>query len=312
MTDPDRSPADLPGAPAADADGPGALLGAERRRQGLSLGDVARQLKLSVRQIEALERDDYAAFAGMVFVRGFLRNYAKLLQVDADALLVGLPGVSAPNPSAAEEAAAAADLEAGRRSARPGFAWIAGAAAVLVLLVVAAIYEGRQHRAPAPAPLAPSPVQGMPVNPQHADSPPPVPGATATTPNPPPGTVDRLRPDAPTDASAGQATVAGPFVSADPSVQQPTLPAAPRTAAVPGEGELRLTFETESWVEVKDGTGAVLLSRLNRPGSEQVVQGQPPLTVVVGNAHGVQIRYEGRTIDLSPHTRVDVARLVLE
>ena len=59
----------------------------ERRNQGLSLGDIARQLKLSVRQIEALERDDYASFSGPVFVRGFLRNYAKLLHLDPEPLL---------------------------------------------------------------------------------------------------------------------------------------------------------------------------------------------------------------------------------
>ena len=42
----------------------GVVLLAERRRQGLSLGDISRQLKLSVRQVEALERDDYSAYKG--------------------------------------------------------------------------------------------------------------------------------------------------------------------------------------------------------------------------------------------------------
>jgi cytoskeleton protein RodZ len=43
-----------------------------------------------------------------------------------------------------------------------------------------------------------------------------------------------------------------------------------------------------------------------------VVQGRAPLQVVVGNAHAVQVTYKGRLVDLAPHTRVDVARLVLE
>src|SRR5712692_10441646 len=59
--------------------GAGAALLMESRRQGLSLGDISRQLKLSVRQVEALERDDYSGFTGPVFVHGFIRNYAKLL-----------------------------------------------------------------------------------------------------------------------------------------------------------------------------------------------------------------------------------------
>ncbi len=62
--------------------GAGAALLMERRRQGLSLGDISRQLKLSVRQVEALERDDYSGFTGPVFVHGFIRNYAKLLNLD--------------------------------------------------------------------------------------------------------------------------------------------------------------------------------------------------------------------------------------
>ena len=69
-------------------DSAGAALHAERGRQGLSVGDVSRHLKLSVRQVEALERDDYQVFGGSVFVHGFLRNYAKLLGLDA-ALLIG-------------------------------------------------------------------------------------------------------------------------------------------------------------------------------------------------------------------------------
>jgi cytoskeleton protein RodZ len=308
--------------PAAEEAGPGALLGAERRRQGLSLGDIARQLKLSVRQIEALERDDYAAFSGLVFVRGFLRNYAKLLQVDADSLLVALPAVAAgPAPSAE----AAALPEGGSHPGRLPLSWLAGAAGVLVLLVLAAMYEGRQHRAVAPAPPAAPPAEGAPSNPVHAESPPPGPGNTAAGGEPAAGEVPAGTQTAPAAAlppAPGAAPLAPPAppVQAAPPAAAPAgappapAPAAPaaQVASAGGGGELRLRFEAESWVEVKDGSGAILLSRLNRPGSEQVVQGQPPLTVVVGNAHGVQLRYQGRMVDLAPHTRVDVARLVLE
>src|SRR6185295_13382661 len=65
----------------------GAALLKERRRQGLSLGDISRQLKLSVRQVEALERDDYSAYKGPVFIHGFIRNYAKLLGLDPEPLI---------------------------------------------------------------------------------------------------------------------------------------------------------------------------------------------------------------------------------
>jgi len=84
-----------------DVIGPGARLATAREAYGFSLGDVARQLKLSVRQVGALERDDYDAFPSRVFVRGFLRNYAKLLQLDLEHQIVKLQSSEAQIEAAA-------------------------------------------------------------------------------------------------------------------------------------------------------------------------------------------------------------------
>ena len=73
-----------------------------------------------------------------------------------------------------------------------------------------------------------------------------------------------------------------------------------------------MSFEDESWVEVKDGRGATIFARLNSPGTERIVRGAPPFTVVVGNAHGVKLTYQDKPVDLGPHTRVDVARLTVK
>jgi cytoskeleton protein RodZ len=79
-----------------------------------------------------------------------------------------------------------------------------------------------------------------------------------------------------------------------------------------GTSQIRMTFEGESWVEIKDGSGTTIFSRLNTAGTERVIKGTPPLTLVVGNAHGVKLTYRDKVIDLGPHTRVDVARITLE
>ena len=84
-----NEPATTAATPETPGDAPGAALLKERRRQGLSLGDISRQLKLSVRQVEALERDDYSAYKGPVFIHGFIRNYAKLLGLDPEPLIRG-------------------------------------------------------------------------------------------------------------------------------------------------------------------------------------------------------------------------------
>jgi cytoskeleton protein RodZ len=320
------------------ADGPGALLLAERREQGLSLGDVARQLKLSVRQVEALERDEYAAFPGPVFVRGFLRNYAKLLQLDPEALVAQaatlLPdrgaAAHAANPSVVATPVPLRHSE-GRRRGRFGFGTL-GLGLVLVIVVLAAIYDSRNK--PAPVSLAPGPAaSSAPARaPEHADSPPPSPVATDAAPAPaqaaPASTgpvTDAAVPASPVAAAAPSApavptapAVAAPAVAA-PAVAAPAAatPAAMASAAAPaaavsGVAEIKLDFADESWVEIKDGTGTVIFARLNPAGVQQVVSGAPPLDVVIGNAGSVRLTYRSKPIDLVPHTRVDVARVRLE
>jgi cytoskeleton protein RodZ len=66
---------------------PGAALSAARTAQNLSLIDVARQLKLSVNQVAALEAGEFERLPGPVFVRGFVRNYARLLKLDPERIL---------------------------------------------------------------------------------------------------------------------------------------------------------------------------------------------------------------------------------
>ena len=56
----------------------------------------------------------------------------------------------------------------------------------------------------------------------------------------------------------------------------------------------------------------MLLSQLNRRGSEAEVFGRPPFTVVVGNAPDVTMLYDDRDFPLEPHTKVAVARFTLE
>ena len=71
-------------------------------------------------------------------------------------------------------------------------------------------------------------------------------------------------------------------------------------------------FTRESWVEVRDGQGRIIFSRLNPAGTAEAVSGLPPLRLVVGNASGVRLLYNDRPVDLAPHTQVDIARLTLE
>src|ERR1035437_4470010 len=76
--------------PAVEQSSPGRTLAAARAELKLSVADVSQQIKYGVKQIAAIEADDYAKLPGTTFVRGMIRSYAKLVQLDPQPLLVEL------------------------------------------------------------------------------------------------------------------------------------------------------------------------------------------------------------------------------
>lgn len=302
--------------------GPGAALQEERRRQSLSLTDVARQLKLAPRQVEALERDDFAALPGPVFVRGFLRNYARLLGLDPEPMVRTAERLMAPAAGGEGETKAVASLERGAAvpvvdagGGEPRSRWPLYLVSVAVILVTG--YLATRDRTPQPSSMD-VPVAITPSEPA-APAPAPETTAAATAPVPQPAAAHQ---QAPTPAPAAVVPAPEPPTPSAPAATA-TSPAAPAPQASPAPSPpvrtvgssgpaIRMTFSRESWVEVRDRDGNVIFGQLNPAGSIRVVRGQPPLSIVVGNASGVSLTYNGKTVDLAPHTRTDVARLTLE
>lgn len=109
-------------------------------------------------------------------------------------------------------------------------------------------------------------------------------------------------------ASAATGTVA----AADtPAAAPEPAPAAPIAAAAE-PGQLLFRLRGESWIQVRDASGATIYMGTGAAGSTRTVQGTPPFAVVVGNATQVVLEHAGKPIDLSPHIRTGVARLTVE
>ena len=191
---------ELPGDDAAFAATPGATLAAAREANGLSIIEVAEQMRISPRQVEAIEADRYGDLPGAVFVRGFVRNYARLLRLDPVPLLHALePALGGDVPLRAHEIAGTLP-EANRRS--HGRFWWAVIAIVILLAALAALYEwwrarsgaedvvapGADVLAPAtpqaPAPATPPTHDAVPLAPQRLPDTPPGQGTTPMSPAP--------------------------------------------------------------------------------------------------------------------------------
>ena len=296
------SPAERPGAA-------GAVLLRERRRQGLSLGDISRQLKLSVRQVEALERDDYSAYKGPVFIHGFIRNYAKLLGLDpeplirATDLMLNPPEVPAAAPREQERSRPVRTVQIKR------WLWPVILTVLVVGIAMSVYFGGR--RAPDAGRSAPSVAardKSMPPSKMAAEA---RTGAeTKSKAEPKPGVESAVKPA--TKPAAKPETKTEIKTKIETAGRVPVETDGAIAAEPSGRVTVRMIFEQDSWVEIKDRTGNTIFGQLNSAGSRRNVSGEPPLSVVVGNAAGVRLFQGDKNIDLAPHTRVDVARLTLE
>jgi cytoskeleton protein RodZ len=76
--------------------------------------------------------------------------------------------------------------------------------------------------------------------------------------------------------------------------------------------QLRFMVDKDSWLEVRDRDNKIIFSQRLTAGAEQAMDGHGPLSLNVGYAPGVRVFWHGEAVDLTPHTRGDVARLVLE
>lgn len=256
-----------------DAGGVGSRLRAAREAARMSRAEVAQALKFSTRQIEALETDNYGALPGTTIVRGFVRNYARLLKLDADDLLRRLDPVQPSMPAEIRPPANMGIATLSRGMRELSF-W---ATAAIVLLLAAAMLVLWNFFGPAPAPR-PEATIAMPLSPPEA----PV-----------------LQ--VPGQAGSGSATPAEDVM--------PPQAALPHHSAAP---TLRFGFAGSSWVEVTDANRQLLHSGEQPGGSELTLSGKPPFAIVVGNAGNVTLTYGEKSVDLAPHTRANVARLTLE
>jgi len=279
--------------PTGAGDGAGAAVGEELARAraalGFSIADVAQQLKFAARQIEALEQGHFDQLPTGTFARGMLRAYARLLKLDPEPLVQRIAERVATADNAAAVASVRRPIPITDPARRTNLIYAALSVAILVV-IAGVVFEWQRERSGA-ARLTFVPAAAQAPSPA-VESPP----SAAVAPNlSPMASAEPLRPAA---AEAGPAQVA-----------PKPAPAAP---SAPGAKRIVMKFDNESWVEIRNRDGKVLTSQLNPRGTEQVVEGRPPFSLIIGNAQYVRLSYDDRPIDLAPHVKVEVARFTLD
>ena len=113
-----------------------------REARGLTLSDVAEQIHIRSVYLNAIENEDWNAIGAPVYVRGFLRTYARFLGLDGEKAVQAF-NESAPAERAVPAAAAPPPIETERSGPS---VWAIAGGIVAILLVAFAGYEWWQYQ----------------------------------------------------------------------------------------------------------------------------------------------------------------------
>lgn len=258
-------------------DSPGQTIRVARERARLSLDELAAHTRLARSTLEALERDDFGALLEPVYVRGYYRKCAKLLEIDEERLVAAYNARVVPRAlEAPSKLRLASGTELGSSSRLP--VSMAVLAAIVAVVVCAFIWFARDDQETYPLPIVGELT---------------LPGAAAeATP----------LPAVPLENLIVEPTAAAEDVQPEPTAA-PLAQGAPAEEPAVAPGTLRLRFVDTSWVRIDDAGGKPLLNQTLGAGAERTLIGQAPLSVFLGNAPGVVVEFEGRVIDIKPFVR---------
>ncbi|MCM0044658.1 MAG: DUF4115 domain-containing protein [Burkholderiaceae bacterium] len=274
---------------------PGEILAAKRQERRMSVDEVSARIKLAPRQIAALEANDFAALPGMATTRGFIRSYARLLELDPEPLLAALSDepnpafaplvIRRPLPSPEFSGRRYAPPTSHRRDARrlPALAGV-----MLVFVGTLAFIAYRQQWLPMPEILLTMPGEV----------------ATSVTAATAPGSDETV---------AAVEAPAMPAVPTAPASPSGDAPAVRKPEAAASASALQLAAREDAWIEIIAIDGErKLMSKLMKAGTTELIEITEPVVLVVGNAAGIEAVLRGQSLNLRAAARDNVAKLSLK
>jgi len=310
-----------------DASSVGAMLRAAREAQGLTVADVAERIKFSVKQLEALEADNREGLPEGAFLRGFVRSYARTLHLDEAPLLALMSPTQAQHGDVSAVQAGGLDFVAGEGAnlknvyfmvaaffvavALAFFIWDKKDEAIVEKVVVKEVKlpEVESASAVVSATSAVSPVSAVAI--AEVESLKVVPTPKVFEPAKVPVVAPKVTAPVASAVEAKPKLIEPPSAVATPdtSIEKSTVPLEQLK-----KRPIHIVFTQDSWMEIIDTNGELLLSRMNAAGTEKWIGGgrRAPYQVAIGKVGAVKIFYKGREIDLSKYSQTGVVRLVLE
>jgi cytoskeleton protein RodZ len=266
----------------------GEKLKQEREKRKITLEQISVTTKIGTRMLQALEEDKFNQLPGGIFNKGFVRAYSRAVGLDEDQTVADYLAASGDLPAVPTEIAPREDnirdnarenarenaervsrIEAANASTRQ-LPWGLFAAVLLVIALALSLWSHRRQETARktfrPAPTTTAEKQGASSL---------AAGQISTG-----------------DMGSGSANSEAPPTA--PTVAQGSVPAAPAA------DEITVVIQTreESWVSATVD-GKTSPSETLDPESERIFRGHREIVIKIGNAGGVDVRFNGKKIDVA-------------
>lgn len=313
-----------------------AILRHHREEHGLNVNQVAEALCLSPKIITALEAEKLDELPEPPYVRGYLRSFAKFTEVDPAEMINAYEKLRGAKPNELDyHFATSPATNQRKRGLSSGILKFGLLIVLLGLLAVLSMIPGvRDWASSTWSSFSQQSDPGFTASNQNDN-----PLLTGNIPPPLPIDPDNTTGETPVEGEVASTAADGQINTGFPSVAEApasadTTPETPvetesteeetaatdtddstetATADAPeGSSALKLVFNDEVWMRIRDSEKKKLFEALSQKGDTKELVLPKPMEIRVGNAQNLELTVDGKPFDLAPFTRGSVANFTIE
>ncbi len=286
---------------------PGQILRLHREKLKLTPQDIAKRIHLDIKIIEAIEDDSSEGMPTAIYVRGYLRSYAKIVDADADKIIELYNSDSPPPPpEILPEVKPPSQVSSNDKPVK-AFTYLITLGLVLLLLIW---YQSNfivEPKLNIEKENTPTTINGVDVTYKiihHPDS------WQSPKNNPEEINEETITPESAIQDSSTEVdglneenSETTPLEITDNNLSSPVL----------GEGSdsIEIVLTSDSWIEIVDAMNNKLFHDLATAGEEFTIKGTAPFNVTLGFSKGVTLKFNGTPFDIESHSKSGVARFTL-
>lgn len=345
MVSEENAKQDVNSQPQENAPSPGTMLKARRETLGLSQQDVADKLFLKARQINDLECDVIEEKSSVTFTKGYVRNYAKQLNMNAQEVIEAFERFHNQTSVPSSEKLQSFSKRVAKQTHDDRWMMVTY---IILLLIIAGVvawwYQQPTDEAvsdvsladtvkqeAANTPMSPESIQDAQseISASELDLPDEtVDNVDAIVMSEAAGLDDQAEPREPSSLDASGFTQEGDLddgaisapdsdinnsnnltelVAEDDAPQLPDFNPQSNAAAI----SMIFTFDDDCWVNIKDATGEAIAYGVKQKGRVMEIQGVPPVEVTLGAPDNVRISVNDEPVDISSYQNGRTARFTL-